>query len=216
MSCHQNEWWQSYILNEAVCRLLEDYNRYLQQYGMLRVKHPLPGSCRQKTGKVEGVGSLPVGHQLIECSTSLTKTEACMHYWIKQIPLLIEKLVAICEAQGKFETSIEFSRLINKIYFGIGSDRGGGDVIDLIRLINRIAGNCARYSIPMSVVEKATEDYDVLAKTIYNKRTRQLLQPILSDELCMFTMRFKSDVKCLSIRFIRDGQPVVVSRLSLF
>ena len=71
------------ISNEAVCRLLEDYNRYLQRYGMLRVKHPLPGSCRQKMGKVEGVGSLPVGHQLIECSTSLSKTESCMHYWIK-------------------------------------------------------------------------------------------------------------------------------------
>ena len=134
-----------------------------------------------------------------------------MHYWIQQIPLLIEKLVASCESQGKFEDSIEFSRLINKIYFSIGSDRGEGDVINLIRLINRIAGNCARYSIPMSVVEKATEDYDVLAKTIYNKRARKLLQPILSDHLCMFTMRFKSDVKCLTIRFIRDGNPLVVS-----
>ena len=114
------------ISNEAVCRLLEDYNRYLQRYGMLRVKHPLPGSCRQKMGKVEGVGSLPVGHQFIECSTSLSKTESCMHYWINQIPLLIEKLVASCEAQGKFETSIEFCCLINKICFGIGSGRGRG------------------------------------------------------------------------------------------
>ena len=108
---------------------------------MVRVKHPLPGSCRQKMGKIEGVGSLPVDDQLIQCSTSSTKTESCMHYWIQQIPLLIEKLVASCESHGKFEDSREFSRLINKIYFGIGSDRGGGDVINVIRLINRIAGN---------------------------------------------------------------------------
>ena len=64
----------------------------------------------------------------------------------------------------RLETSINFFCLINKIYVGIGSDRGEGDDIDLICLINRIAGNCARYSIPMSAVEKATEDYDVLAK----------------------------------------------------
>ena len=66
------------------------------------------------------------------------------------------------------------------------------------------------------MVEKATKDYDVLAKTIYNRRARELLQPILSNELFMFTMRFKSDVKCLAIQFIQDGQPVVVNRLSLF
>ena len=71
----------------------------------------------------------------------------------------------------------------------------------------------------MSVVEKATEDYDVLAKTIYNKRARKLLQPILSDNLCMFTMRFEDDVRCLAVRFVRDGNPVstkTVSLLSLY
>ena len=81
---------------------------------MLRVNHPLPSSCRQKMGRIEGVESLPVDHQLIQCSTSLTKTESCMHYWILQIPLLIEKVVASCESQCKFEDSVEFSRLINK------------------------------------------------------------------------------------------------------
>ena len=75
-------------------------------------------------------------------------------------------------------------------------------MINLIRLINRIAGNRARYSIPMSVVKKATEDYDALAKTIYNKRAIKLLQPILSDNLCMFTMRLESDVKCLAVQFV--------------
>ena len=49
---------------------------------------------------------------------------------------------------------------------------GGGDVIDLTRLFNRIADNCAQDSILMSVAEKATEDHNILAKTIYNKRVR--------------------------------------------
>lgn len=66
------------------------------------------------------------------------------------------------------------------------------------------------------MVEKATEDYDVLAKTIYNKLAQKIMQPILNDELCMFTFRFVTDVKCLAVRFMRDGTALKVSFLLYF
>jgi hypothetical protein len=80
-------------------------------------------------------------------------------------------------------------------------------LINLIRLLNRMDGNCAKYSIPLAVVEKAAEDYTVLAKTLYNKRAKSLLEPLLNDELHMFVMRFVNDAKCLAIRFIRNRKP---------
>ena len=66
------------------------------------------------------------------------------------------------------------------------------------------------------MVEKAAEDYDVLARTIYHKRVRQWVQPIISDELSMIIMRFSKDVKSLGIRFIRNDKPLVVSFVSMF
>jgi hypothetical protein len=174
---------------------------------MLRVKYPLPGSLLAMMGRAETKGTIPVDHQVIRCSTAKGKTEMCTHNWIRTIPLLAEKLVATCIAQGKYEESILISNLFNKILLGIGADRGGGDLINLIHLLNRMDGNCAKYSIPLAVVEKAAEDYTVLAKTLYNKRAKSLLEPLLNDELHMFVMPFVNGAKCLAVRLIRDGKP---------
>jgi hypothetical protein len=195
------------ISNNAVNKMLQDVVRIFKHNNMLRVTHPLPGSLRAKMGREEGKGTIPVDYQVIRCSTAKDKTEMCVHNWIKTIPLLVEKLVAKCIAQGRYEDSILFSKLVNKILLGIGADRGGGDLINLIRLLNRMDGNCAKYSIPLAVVEKAAEEYAVLAKTLYNKRGKRLLEPLLNDELHMFVMRFANDTKCLAVRFIRDGKP---------
>ena len=195
------------VSNNALNQMLQDVVRLFKHYNMLRVNHPLPGGLRAKMGRAEAKGTIPVDYQVIRCSTGKDKTEMCTHNWIRTIPLLVEKLVATCIAQGKYEESILFSKLLNKILLGIGADRGGGDLINLIRLLNRMDGNCAKYSIPLAVVEKAAEDYAVLAKTLYNRRAKDLLEPLLNDELHMFVMRFVNDVKCLAVRFIRDGKP---------
>jgi hypothetical protein len=60
------------------------------------------------------------------------------------------------------------------------------------------------------LVEKGAEDYDVLKKTALNKRSTSLIQPILSDELCMIIMHFATDIQCFVVRFIRDGEPVAI------
>ena len=91
-----------------------------------------------------------------------------MPYWISQIPLLVDKLISSCIEQGISEDSFLFSHLPNKIIIAVGCDRGGGDLINLMWLINRICGNITQHSIPISVVDKGAEDYDVLKKTIYN------------------------------------------------
>ena len=97
-------------------------------------------------------------------------------------------------------------------------DRGGGDVINMLRIGNRRDGNTAEHSIPISVVEKATEDYDVLKKTVYNKEAKHLLLPLLLDELSIFTMKFANVVKCSTIRLMKDGVPLKakVSLLSMY
>ena len=82
-----------------------------------------------------------------------------------------------------------------------------------MRLINRECGNTAQHSIPISVVEKGAEDYDVLKRTIYNKTAKNQLLPILLDELCTFTMRFTDAVKCLTLRLMKDDKPLLVSFL---
>ena len=85
-----------------------------------------------------------------------------------------------------------------------------------MRLINRECGNTAQHSIPIPVVEKGAEDYDVLKKTIYNKTAKNQLLPILLDELCTFTMKFTDAVKCLTLRLMKDGEPLLVSFLFLY
>jgi hypothetical protein len=204
------------VSNMAANRILQDVVRCFKHNNMLRVKHPLPGSLRAKMGRAEANGTLPVDFQVIRCNTGKDKTEMCIHSWIRTIPLLTEKLVADCIEQDKYEDSILFSSLSKKVVLGTGSDRGGGDLTNLIRLLNRMNGNCAGHSIPLANVEKAAEEYDVLAKTLYNTKARNLLQPFINDELCMFIIRFDKTVKCLVVRFIRDKEPVKVSLSSLF
>ena len=58
------------------------------------------------------------------------------------------------------------------IIIAVGCDLGGGDLIYLMQLINRIFGNSAQHLIQISVVEKGEEYYDVLKKTIYNKSAK--------------------------------------------
>jgi hypothetical protein len=103
------------ISNSAANKMLQDVVRLFTHNNMLRVKHPLPGSLRAKMGKAEGIGYIPVDHEMIMCSTGKDKFESCLHYFIRKIPLLVEKLVASCMLQDQYEDSILFSSLINRI-----------------------------------------------------------------------------------------------------
>ena len=180
--------------------MMKAFVLFMKDNNMLRDSDPIPLGLCKKMGNLEGNWTLRVKHQLIRCATGGDKTEMCLHYWIPHIPLLVDKLVASCIEKGKFKDPFSFSHLHDKIVLAVGCDRGGGDLINLMRLTNRECGNTAQHSIPISVVEKGAEDYNVLKKTVYNKSARNQLLPILLDELCTFTMNFTDAVMCLTLR----------------
>ena len=158
--------------NVAYERQMKAFVLYLTDNNMLRVANPLPGRLRKKMGNLERKGTLPVKYQLVRCATGGGRTKMCLHYWIEHVPLLVDKLTASCIEQCRYEDSIDFSYMENKNILCLGMDKGGGDVINMIRLGNRKDGNTAEHSIPISVVEKAAEDHNVLKKTIYNKAAK--------------------------------------------
>ena len=59
----------------------------------------------------------------------------CIHYWITQLPLLVDKLTASYIEQCQYEDSINFSNMENKNILCLSMDKGGGDVINTIRLV---------------------------------------------------------------------------------
>ena len=118
--------------NRSFERMMKALVLFMKDNNMLRVSDPIPLGLRKKMGNLEGKGTLRVKHQLIRCATGGDKTEMCLHYWIPQIPLLVDKLISSCIEQGKFEDSFSFSHLPNKIIIGVGCDRGGGDFINLM------------------------------------------------------------------------------------
>ena len=140
--------------NRSFERMMKALVLFMKDNNMLCVSDPIPLRLRKKIGNLEGKGNFRVKHQLIRCATGGDKTEMCLHYWIPQIPLLVDKLIASRIEQGKFEDSFLFSHLPNKIVICVGCDRYGGDLIDLMQLINRICGNTAQHLVPISVVEK--------------------------------------------------------------
>ena len=172
--------------NRSFERMMKAFVLFMKDNNMLRVSEPMPLGLRKKLGNLEGKGTLIVKYQLLRCATGGDKTEMCLHYWIPQIPLLVDKLVSSCIEQGEVKDSFSFSHLCNKIVIAVGCDRGGGGLVNLMQSINRECGNTAQHSIPISVVEKEAEDYDVLKRTIYNKSAKNQLLPIFLDELCTF------------------------------
>ena len=117
------------------------------------------------------------------------------------MPFLEEKLTASCIEQGKFDESSTFSSLINKLIISVGGDKGGNDLSMQFCVVNWKKGNYACYCIPISVVEKATEDYDNIKKTILNEQVRLLLPPLMDDEVYMLTLYFEQEVRCMAIHF---------------
>ena len=104
---------------------------------MLRVANPLPGRLRKKMRYLETKGTLLVKYQLVKCATGGGKTKMCIHYWIAQLPLLVDKLTASCIEQCRYEDSIDFSYIKNRNILCLGMDKGRGDMINMIQLGNR-------------------------------------------------------------------------------
>ena len=111
------------MANIAYERMMQAFVVYMKYNNMLRVSNPLPGKLYKKMGNLERKGTLPVKYQLVRCATGGGKTEMCVHYWIKQLPLLVDKLTASCIEQCRYEDSIDFSHIKHKNIICLGMDK---------------------------------------------------------------------------------------------
>ena len=91
--------------NGSFERMMKALVLFMKDNNMLRVADQIPLGLWKKMGNLEGKGTLKVEHQIIRCATGGDKTEMCLHYWIQQIPLLVDKLISSCIEQGEFEDS---------------------------------------------------------------------------------------------------------------
>ena len=81
----------------------------------------------------------------------------------------------------------------------------------MIALANRRKGNHERFSIPIGVVEKATETYPNLEKTVYSAAQKAILEQLVNQQLSIIQIQFFSeddtstapqDVKCCLLQLI--------------
>jgi hypothetical protein len=86
---------------------------------------------KKMIGDLERLG-LPVEYTSVYADVSENKARLCVFYWIKNLPLLFERMVTTCRNSGSFEESNTFSFLKNTTLFFRGIGRGGEDIIDLV------------------------------------------------------------------------------------
>jgi hypothetical protein len=199
----------SNVASSVVVSIMKDTTSLLIKNNKLRIeKSPFEGQLRKKMGQLEKAGAVPSTFEYVECYITQENTGTCIYYYIEDVPLLIERLVAGCLLEGKYEDSIDISFFNNKIIIRFGCDRGGGDLIMGISLANRSRGNSGRYSIPIGVAEGATEVRSNLLKTVYSKARRAILEQLVNQHLFMVRLYFYEedgvtlrDVKCVLLRF---------------
>lgn len=198
----------SSVAMESICK---NMNTMLQKKQKLKSKKsPFEGQLRKKMGRLEQAGAVPSTFEYVECQITKDDTSRCVYYYIENVPLLIERLVATCVLERQCEDSFDFSNFIDKIIMRFGADRGGGDIIMMISLANRKEGNTGLFSIPIRVVERATETYTNLEKTIYSAKSKAILEELGNQKLFMIRISFfkqqnneVQNMKCMLVRF--DG-----------
>ena len=129
---------------------------------------PIVGQLIKKTGRLEMNGTEPIEIKQVECYIAKTDMKSVVFYFIENVPLLMERLVAGCFMEGKYEDSFQISKFKEKVIFKIGVDRGGSDLINEIGLVNRNKRNSGRYSILIGVVEGAREIHSNMVQIIYS------------------------------------------------
>ena len=89
-----------------------------------------------------------------------------------------------------FQTSLDVSSYIDKILFKFGCDRGSGDLIMMISLMNRLKGNHGKHALAIGVAEGAQETYANLKKTVYSNDRKEILEQLVNRHLYMIQLTF--------------------------
>ncbi|CAB9505323.1 hypothetical protein SEMRO_227_G092400.1 [Seminavis robusta] len=144
-----------------------------------------------------------------------TRNERCLHVWIEDPAVAIQRLTQSALVAGKFEESFLFSNHKDEVVIVQGSDRGGDITANLVRLANRSGGNSSQHCLPLAFYEFGKESYFNLKQTIFNphKPTRDFLQSLLNGEYQMIVVTIHNnssgavvDAQCKMLRFVRPGE----------
>ena len=102
---------------------------------------------------IERIGAVPNKIEHVECQTTKEESSRVVYWYIENVPLLMERLLACSIKDKTFQTSLDVSSYIDKILFKFGCDRGSGDLIMMISLMNRLKGNHGKHALAIGVAE---------------------------------------------------------------
>ena len=159
----------------------------------------IPTRLKKKLGDKERL--LPiVEHWLVEVEVKKDVKGMRVFYWVKNVPLLLELLVATTIQDGKKEDSFDFSNFVDTHIFVRGIDKGGEDVLDMVRYANRKDGNAGAFCVPISVLEDGSESHFNLAKTTLSKARSKVVEPLHQQMFQTFEIHFKDDAELSDLR----------------
>ncbi|CAB9522585.1 unknown protein [Seminavis robusta] len=167
---------------------------------------------------------LKLGFELVSLEIGgSTRNQRCLHVWIRQPAVAVQRLVQSALVAGKLQDSFEFSNHRNELVVIQGSDRGGDITANLIRIGNRSSGNASQHCLPLSFYEFGKESYYNLQQTIFHqhKPTREFLQRLLEKEFHIVIVTICDnnnavvDAQCTMLRFIFPGRISGGRRISL-
>ncbi|CAB9528854.1 unknown protein [Seminavis robusta] len=172
-----------------------------------------PLTLRKKIAKYSmDMFDIKLGFELVSLEIGgHTRNQRCLHVWIKEPAVAIQRLTQSALVAGKFEDSILFSNHEEELIVVQGSDRGGDVTANLVRLANRLGGNSSQHCLPLSFYEFGKESYYNLQATIFHphKPTRQFLQSLLNGEYHMIVVTVHNsssgavlDAQCKMLRFV--------------
>jgi hypothetical protein len=113
-------------------------------------------------------------------------------FWhLKQPAKLLEMLLATATEDKSFRTSIEFSKLDDKIVAVFGIDKSAVDTGCALRLANRKGGNSSDFTQLLAAYENAAECYQNFERTFFHPLCPIgiFLQSGINDEYQMIVLK---------------------------
>jgi hypothetical protein len=174
----------------------------------------LYAQLKKKIGKIEW-SLLLVEYKSVDVEVQEGKHEKCEFYYILKIALLVELMVSCSKTDESFEPSSEISSLDKTHIFFRGIDRGGDDLIDMLRYGNPHDGNSGEYCIPTSVLKNGLEKYKNLVVTTFDKARNKIYPGFEKGAYSILTLPFQQVVDskieteycCIMVEFLPSIQP---------
>jgi hypothetical protein len=113
-------------------------------------------------------------------------------FWhLKQPAKLLEMLLATATEDKSFRTSIEFSKLDDKIVAVFGIDKSAVDTGCALRLANRKGGNSSDFTQLLAAYENAAKSYQNFERTFFHPLCPigKFLQSGINDEYQMIVLK---------------------------